>query len=132
MRKARKWFGGYRATSIEEHRQICPQGSETDAYFRMVTSYWDMVASFLTSGVLNKELFYQSGNELLFVWAKVSDMLSSYRTVMGPRALLNLQAAAQEHIDYIEAQTPGYYEAFSKRVKTLGASAAQSGSGQSS
>ena len=31
----------------------------------MVVSYWEMVSSFVTSGVLNQELLFQSGGELL-------------------------------------------------------------------
>ena len=50
---------------------LCPPGSEANASFRMVTSYWEMVGSFLTSGVLNAVLFYQSGRELLFAWERV-------------------------------------------------------------
>ena len=45
----------------------------------MVTTYWEMVASFLTSGVLNAELFYQSGRELLFVWERVRDIAAGVR-----------------------------------------------------
>ena len=70
MRKARGWLFGYRASSAAEHQAACPPGSEQDAYYRMVTSYWDMAASFVSSGAINKELFLQSAGELLFVWEK--------------------------------------------------------------
>ena len=68
MREARKWFrASFKAKTPEELSAMCPAGSEPNASYRMVTTYWEMVASFVTSGVLNAELFYQSGRELLFV-----------------------------------------------------------------
>jgi uncharacterized membrane protein YgcG len=50
MRKARAWFAKYKASSIDEHLKHYPPGSEEDASFRMVTTYWEMVASFVTAG----------------------------------------------------------------------------------
>ena len=54
MRKARGWLAGYKAGTAEEHRAACPPGSDQDSYFRMVTSYWDMAAAFVTSEAVNK------------------------------------------------------------------------------
>ena len=63
MRKARQWFGTFSATSLEEVQKLAPPGSQENAYFRMVVSYWDMAASFVTAGVLNEELFLQTNGE---------------------------------------------------------------------
>ena len=61
MREAREWFrASFKVKSYEEFQALCPPGSESNASYRMVTTYWEMVASFLTSGVLNAELFYQT------------------------------------------------------------------------
>src|SRR5438309_6449255 len=66
MREARDWFARYfNATTLERYEKLCPPGSEENTFVRMVTSYWDMVASFLTNGVLHEELFFQSGRDLL-------------------------------------------------------------------
>ena len=74
MRQARAWFTAKcKVKSYEELIQLAPGGSEENASVRMVTSCWDLVASFMTSGVLNKELFFQSGRELLLVWERVRD-----------------------------------------------------------
>jgi hypothetical protein len=70
LREARQWFAKFNARTWAEKVELCPPGSEPDAYFRMVTTYWEMVASFITSGVLHQELFLQSGQELLFVWER--------------------------------------------------------------
>jgi hypothetical protein len=84
----------------------------------MVVTYWEMVASFLTSGVLNKELFYQSGRELLLVWGRLHEIVGELREQhQDPHYYGNLEAAAKEYIDYLERRTPGAYEAFLKRVR---------------
>ena len=79
MRKARSWLFGYKAGNAAEHQAACPPGSDQDAYYRMVTSYWDMAASFVTSGAVNKELFLQSAGEMLFVWEKTKGTIADSR-----------------------------------------------------
>src|SRR5689334_11559267 len=72
LRKARAWFvQNYHVTTLEESNALCPPGSEQNAFLRMVTSYWEMAASFVVCGVLNQELFFQSNQELLLVWTRV-------------------------------------------------------------
>src|SRR5438552_11713775 len=70
LRAARKWFGSIAPIeSREEFLKRCPAGSDENAYFRMVTTYWEMAAAFVSNGILNRDLFYRSNNmELLFVW----------------------------------------------------------------
>src|SRR6266571_1730587 len=76
LREARRWFAAsFKVKTFEEFNGLCPGGSEPNASYRMVTGYWEMVASFLTSGVVNQELFFQSGRELLFTWERIRDVL---------------------------------------------------------
>jgi hypothetical protein len=119
LREARKWFtGSFKAKSFEEFQALCPPGSEPNASYRMVTTYWEMVASFLTSGVLNAALFYQSGRELLFVWERVRDIVPAVREAFThPRELKNLEEAATAYISWWNHTAPGAYDAFSKRVR---------------
>ena len=117
MREARKWFvASFKVKSYEEFQSLCPPGSEPNASYRMVTSYWEMVASFLTSGVLNAELFYQTGRELLLVWERVRDILPAAReTMKHPRELRNLEEAASAYIAWWNQTSPGAHEAFPTR-----------------
>src|ERR1700712_719450 len=102
LREARKWFtGSFKVKSFDEFATLCPPGSEPNASYRMVVTYWEMVASFLTSGVLNNELFYQSGRELLFVWERVRDIVPAVRDKFGhPRELKNLEEAATAYMSW--------------------------------
>ena len=119
MREARKWFmGAFKVKAFEEFQALCPAGSDPNASYRMVTTYWEMVASFLTSGVLNAELFYQSGRELLFVWERLRDIVPALRDAFkNPRELKNLEEAATAYISWWNHTAPGAYDAFAKRVR---------------
>ena len=119
LREARKWFtGSFKVKSYDEFIALCAPGSEPNASYRMVTTYWEMVASFLNSGVLNAELFYQSGRELLLVWERVKDIVPTVREKMGhTREFRNLEDAAAAYITWWNHTAPGAYDAFSKRVR---------------
>ena len=119
MRKAREWFGSFfKAKSLEEFQRLCPPGSDENTYYRMVTSYWEMVASFITGSILHEKLFFQSGRELLFVWERIRDFLPAYRELMQDAQILkNLETVAKSYIRWMELQSPGSYAAFSLRVR---------------
>ena len=119
LREARRWFtGSFKARTLDDFNALCPTGSEQHASYRMFTTYWEMVASFLTSGVVNEELFFQRGRELLFCWERVRDLLPHVRNLYNnPLELKNLETAAKTYIKWWNKQTPGAYEAFSKRVR---------------
>src|ERR1700722_4690577 len=122
MRKARSWLFGYKASNAAEHQAACPPGSDQEAYYRMVTSYWDMAASFVTSGAVNKDLFLQNAGELLFVWEKAKGTIADTRKSMGnPKYLSNLETVAQALIENMSKGDPKAYEMFSARVKGMGA-----------
>ena len=80
MRKAREWFmKNFHASTMEEFQKLCPLGSEENASYRMVVSYWDMAASFVTAGILHQQLFTQNSRELLFVWERIRDIAPALR-----------------------------------------------------
>jgi hypothetical protein len=81
MRKARAWFAGWWPRSAEDIVQMinAPSNPQENAWFRQVSGYWDMAASFVLRGALNEELFFDSGGELWFVLAKVHPFLKEVR-----------------------------------------------------
>jgi hypothetical protein len=118
LRQARRWFReSFKVKTLEEFQALCPPGSEQNEYYRMVSSHWEMVASFLTSEVVNQELFFQSGRELLLVWVRVRGFLPALREAYGhPAELRNLEVAARDFIQWWNELTPGAFDAFAKRV----------------
>ena len=123
MRKARNDVARMKQfSSLAESQAALPPGSEGEASFRMVVSYWDMAASFVTAGVLNQELFLQNCGELLFIWAKISDHVPETRKAFNnPKYLANMEAVAKAAIDNMNRTNPAAYEAFTKRVKAMSA-----------
>ena len=119
MREARQWFAAsFKPQSWEELQSLCPPGTEQNASYRMITSYWEMVASFVASGVLNAELFFQSGRELLYCWERLRDLVPALRKANGnPLEWHNMELVAARYIEWWSANAPGAYEAFSKRVR---------------
>lgn len=119
LRKARAWFAGsFKPRSLEDFAALCPPGSDENASYRMVTTYWEMVASFVTSGVLSQELFFQSGRELLLVWERLREILPALREKNNdPFAYANLEAVATAYIEHLDRKAPGTYAAFSARQR---------------
>jgi len=119
MRQARAWFTAKcKVKSYEELLTLAPAGSEENASVRMVTSYWDLVASFMTAGVLNKPLFFQSGRELLLVWERVRPYLPSLREAyQDPHYLSHLETIGNEFAADFQKRDQNAYAAFLKRIK---------------
>jgi hypothetical protein len=83
MREARAWFlADCKPKNAQGLMELCPPGSDNNARFRMVVSYWDMVGSFVTAGVLNEELLAQSTNELLLTWERVRPLVAELRAFL--------------------------------------------------
>jgi hypothetical protein len=119
MREARAWFvANVSASTLEEVQKIAPMGSQENAYLRMVTSYWDMACSFVTSGVLNQELFFQSAGEMVYVWERIRLFVPALRAAFNnPKMYANLEAVATAYIKWMEASAPGWYEGFSAQIR---------------
>ena len=80
MRKARAWFAGWWPNSAEEILKVVQSGgSQENAWFRQVSGYWDMAASFALRGALNEDLSVDSGTEMWFAFAKLQPFLKEVR-----------------------------------------------------
>jgi hypothetical protein len=118
LREARAWFvSSFKPKSMDEIQQLCPPGTENNARMRMVITYWDMAASFVTGGVLNEELFFSNCREMLIVWLRMSRVIESMRTsYKDPAYLKNLEIMGGRYKDYLDKTSPGTYEAFAARL----------------
>lgn len=121
MREARDWFArSFNATTLKQYEKLCRPGTEENTFARMVLSYWDMVASFLTNGVLHDELFFQSGRELLLVWERVRPLAPALRKALrDPGMWSNLEAAGNGFAAWWQRTSPEAYRAFTARIHAL-------------
>jgi hypothetical protein len=112
LRKARDWFAReFSARSADELAEKYSAGSEENAFYRMVVSYWEMLASFLVHGIIHEELFFETCGEGLMVWEKVRPFISELRARRkNPLMLRNLEKAAARQIAWLNQHAPGAYE----------------------
>lgn len=86
LRKARAWYGSteFLPNSVDDVKAVWFDSKHLhNPHFRMVTTYWDMAASFVTSGALNGELLLESATEMIIVYAKVEPYLKEVREQSG-------------------------------------------------
>ena len=109
MRAARAWFASsFRPKSFDEINQIAAPGTQESDYMRQVTSYFEMVASFINSGVLNKELYFQSGGELLLTYLRIRPILPGMREALkNAQALKNLETVGEDYLAWFDQKGPG-------------------------
>ena len=87
MREARTWFAlSFNPDSADEVART--MAGPNSAHFRMVTSYWDMAASFVTNGAIDEKMFTDANGEHLVVFAKVEPFLAEHRSRMGNQAFM--------------------------------------------
>lgn len=111
MRKARRWYSGeFNPQSVDDIKAVwfAPQHPH-NPHFRMVTTYWDMAASFVVHGALNGDLLLESSTEMVLVWAKVNDYIKELREQSGFSTYMSniekviaAHPAAQERLTWLK------------------------------
>jgi hypothetical protein len=116
MREARAWFAADFNPSTFEEVQQAIRGPKS-AQFRMVTSYWDMAASFVNNGAIDETMFNDANAEQYVVFAKVEPFLAEYRDMMA-------NPNAWTHLEKLVMRTPGAKDrlaATRERFRTMAA-----------
>ena len=118
LREARAFvLGRFKAKSAEELHELCPPGSEENAVFRQVLTYWDMVSAIVKRGVLEKELFYETNGEITAVWEKVKHLIPELREEFeNPAFLENFEEVAKLREAYLNVKAPGYLKSLRERL----------------
>jgi len=119
LRRARVWLlGSFRAENMDQFNQACPTGSDENAYYRQVITYWDMVAAIVNRGMLDQDLFFESTLEAMLVWQRVKAVVQEFREMRkNPLYVRNLEIMAEKQAEWLETRAPGALEATLKAVK---------------
>ena len=84
MRNARKWFlSEFRPAEAMDIVKLLLSGADKSAYYRMVTSYWDMAASLVINGGIDPTLFLGANTEHVGVFARLQPFLSELRQIIS-------------------------------------------------
>jgi hypothetical protein len=115
LRAARTWYvTNFKPKTMADWAALAGPGTDGNANFRQAISYWEMVASFVTAGVLNEELFFQNTRELLLFWLRIKPVVNEVRAAYkDPNAWKNLETVAEA---YAKFMGPEAYEAFAARI----------------
>ena len=89
MRKAREWFARFDPESAEDI--LNSMKGEHSAYYRMVTTYWDMACSLVNHGAIDEQMFNDANQEHVFFYAKIEPFIEEIRAMTGPRYLPHLE-----------------------------------------
>ena len=118
LREARAWFvQNFDAKTQEEMSKKYPMGSEANASFRMVVTYWEMAASLVNRGLIEDELFFENAGEAWFVWERLRALAPGVRAASkNPHAWSHLEALAKRMEEWQERRAPGHMATMRQRM----------------
>ncbi len=81
MRQARAWMAGeFWPATVEDFFAVASNpGNPHNAWFRQVTTYWEMAAAMVLHGAVSADLFVDCNGEGFFLLAKFSHILEGIR-----------------------------------------------------
>ncbi len=92
MREARGWyFTKFKPQSAEEIVKLLTESFEGSRYYRMVTSYWDMAASLVNNGAIDRTVFLDANTEHVAIFARVQPFLAEVQKMYRPTYLKQLE-----------------------------------------
>ena len=96
LREARSFFAQFAPKSLDDMMKVATAfGTKEQAYLRQVAGYWEMAASLVNRGALNRDLALDNFQEMFFIYAKVQPFVEEYRQTMGmPGFLRQVQQLA--------------------------------------
>ena len=119
MRGARDWFVTFHPSSLQDI--VATFTGEHSAYYRMVTTYWDMAASFVNHGAIDEQMFNDANIEHIAVFAKVEPFLTEIRAMANmPQYLANLEQLVMRSPDAKQMLAD-----VRERMKVIGAARAE-------
>lgn len=92
------------------------------APYRMVTTYWEMAASFVTLGAIEPEMFHAANTEHFAIYAKLQPHLAELRTLVAYPTYL-------EHLERTVTALPDLEARMAPMKRYLALRAAAAGAG---
>lgn len=125
LRRARKWyFTEFNPQSADDIVKIWGSGHDGSANYRMITSYWDMAASFVNNGGIDEKMFMDANGEQVGVFSKLEPFIEEVRQVSGmPDYLRQLETLVRKTPN-VEQRLERMRGIFSRWSKVSGGSAA--------
>lgn len=118
MRKARDWYlKEFHPQSAQDVVNVLR--GEHNAYFRMVTSFWEMAASFVNNGAIDWKMFMDANpGEPVNVFVKLYPHLEELRSMFASKYDDN---QAFQHLEQVVMKLPHAKEQLEERVEQFAA-----------
>lgn len=119
LRRARSWLmSKFTAANLDEMNTQCPPGSDENAYYRQVTTYWEMISLIVARGMLDEDLYFESTTEGLLTWLRVKDVVLALRKVRkNPLMLRNLETLSEKQEKWIQTRAPEAVAEYHKMIE---------------
>ena len=106
LRQARKWLlTEFKSTTWAEVKSRYLSHVDEDRWFRMATSYWEMVATMVNRGVIHAELFFDHTGEELATWDRIKGVIPDARADIRPTYLIQFEKLVTAHQEYRKKST---------------------------
>lgn len=115
MRKAREWYmKEFHPQSAQDVVDVLR--GQHSAYFRMVTSYWEMAASFVNNGAIDWKMFMDANpGEPVNVFVKLYPHLEELRSMFASKYEDDTQAF--QHLEQVVMNLPHAKDQLEERVQ---------------
>ena len=98
LRQARAWFlTKFKPASWAEIKAHYLSHNDEDRWFRMTTSYWEMVATLVNRGALHAELFFDHTGEDIVTWARCTNWIADARADIRATYLYQFERLVEAH-----------------------------------
>jgi hypothetical protein len=114
LRTAREWYTkDFQPASAQD--VLNTLRGEHSAYFRMVTSYWEMAASFVNHGAIDWKMFMDANpGEPVNVFVKLYPYLGELRSMFASKYD---DSEAFQHLEQVVMQLPHAKEQIAERIE---------------
>lgn len=108
LRKGRAWLlGKFWFDDMKSFLEACPPGSDENAWYRQVITYWDMVGAIVNHGMIDEDLFFETTLEGMLTWIRVKRVVQQFREMRkNPMYVMNLEKMAERQQAWLNERAP--------------------------
>lgn len=112
LRRARKWFmSEWTPGTWADIKARYLSNEDPDRWYRMTTSYWEMVGAMVNRDVLHAELFFDHTGEDIVTWNKIAGLIPDARADIRPTYLFQFEKLVAEHNAYRKRSIAAFVKA---------------------
>lgn len=115
LRRARQFMvSEFWPQSADDYLAILSEfGTQRNTWYRQATSYWEMAASLVVRGVVNREIFVDWASEMWMIYGKALPYLKEVRERSGMPKMFG-------HMETVIQSTPGFEQRLAGLQKRIG------------